>query len=72
METKSYSKMQVNPKYVKESIEEYNRSIRPINEQDKSFTTIESNGGIYKVLDMTLEEFTKLNNAIDMNDIRWA
>lgn len=64
--------MQVNPKYVKESIEEYNRSIRSINEQDKSFTTIELNGGIYKVLDMTLEEFTKLYNAVDMNHIEWT
>ena len=64
--------MKVNSKYVKESIDDYNRKEQFINEQNDKCTTIELNGGTYKVYDMSLDEFTKLNNAIDMNDIRWT
>lgn len=72
MDKNKIESMRVSPKYIKEAIDEYNRKLQHINEQREAFTTIELNGGTYKVYDMTLEEFTKLNKAIDMNKIRWT
>lgn len=72
MKTTKIESMRVNPKYIKEAINEHNRREWLMNEQNDNFSTIELNGGIYKVFDMSLEEFTKLNNAIDINDIRWT
>lgn len=72
MKTNKVESMRVNPKYIKEAIDEHNRKEHFINEQNNNYPTIELNGGTYKVLDMSLEEFTKLNNAIDINDMRWT
>ena len=71
MKSKKIESIKVHPKYIQEAIAEYNRK-RHIIEQNDNSATIELNGGIYKVFDMTLEEFTQKNNAIDMDDIRWT
>lgn len=72
METENEESMKVNPKYIKEAIEEYNHIRKSLYEQNHSYSTQEINGGIYKVINMTAAQFAQLNNAKDMNDIQWT
>lgn len=65
--TKSH---RVNEKYVKEAIEEYKKSI--VSQKAKDYPTIEMKGAIFYDIDMTIEEFMKSRNAMDMNDLTWT
>ena len=66
-------KMKVNPKYIQETIEEYNKSKQRLYENNsKPYPTCEMNGGIYYKVDMTSNDFARQNNATNMEDIRWT
>ena len=73
MKIKENDFMKVSIESVEKTIEEYNQSKRPLCENDcNSYTTREINGGIYKVVNMTAEEFARQNKAIGMDDIQWT
>ena len=64
--------MKVDDKYVRETIEEYHRTLRDINESTTKYPTIEINGSAYYDVDMTSEELFKQMKATDVNDIKWT
>ena len=64
--------MRVNPKYIKETMEEYNREHPICKKTIKPYPIHELNGGRYYVVDMTAEEFAEQNNAINIEDIQWT
>lgn len=61
----------VHKKFVKETIDEYHKSILNLNESATQYNTIEINGSLYYDVDMSAEELFKLKNATDMNDFQW-
>ena len=65
--------MTVDQRFIKETIAAYNKSSQRLNETDDGlYATEEINGGMHKVVDMSLSEFTKINKAVNMNDIKWT
>lgn len=65
--------MKVDDKYVREAIEEYKQTIASKkNEDAQKYPTVQKNGATYYVVNMTIEEFCKLKNAKNMNDIQWT
>ena len=61
--------MKVNPLFVKEAIDEYNKA-QVLSEQDGHDNTCEVNGFTYFVTDLTTEEFISQNNLRDFEDLR--
>lgn len=61
----------VNPKYIKETINEYNRT-QVLNENNEYGNTCEINGYTYFVTDLTTEEFIRQNNLKNFEGLRWT
>lgn len=62
----------VHKRFMKETIDEYHKSIRNLNESATQYNTVEINGSLYYDVDMSAEELFKLKNATDMNDFQWT
>lgn len=68
MKKQNHKTIKVNPKYIKEAIEEYNREMA-VNE-GISTNTCEINGYTYFVSELTTEEFIQQNNLRDFEDLK--
>lgn len=62
----------VDDRYIKESLDRYDRTCQRLNEQDTSFPKKVINGGIYHIIDKPISEFMKSKGAVNMNDINWT
>ena len=71
MEIRKAESMKVNPKYIKEAIDEYNKS-QVLNENIECNETCEINGYTYFVTDLTTEEFIRQNNLKNFEELRWT